>query len=568
MGKTLAYFAVILLIIFGFQSKHLRAQTYCNPLNLSLKSSTEYTSGEGLNDPTIVLFKDKYYLFASNAGCYWYSTDLLTWKFVASSNLPLDKKEPTTTVIGDWLYFFTAYNGKIYRTKEPENGKWEEYADSPLLALIGDYAIFTDTDGRVYSYYGCTNNTGVMSRELDPKDKLNPIGAPVICQLNKPIEKSLKKTKNIPEKDIPGVSGSWMIKYNGKYYYQCTELNTGFNKYSDVVYVSDKPTGPFVYAANNPVSLIPRGFISGGSKGSTFQDKYGNWWHVSTIFLESKRNPRSNIGLYPANFDKDGILFVKTDFGDAPFILPKQKNYNFNKLDPEWTLISGNAISKASSSTLASSSSSAIDGDINSYWSAQSGKKGEWIMVDLGKESIINALQINFFKNNITNNKSDSVKAFQYLIEYSENGREWKKLLDKTTNQEYQLTDYNEFKTSTRAKYLRITNYNVPEGVFAISEMRIFGKGTGRKPPKINELKVVRDYRNPQNVKLYWKKRPQVTGYNIRYGTDKEKLYHSYQVTKNTKITINCPDKNKVYWFQVDTYNENGISPGKPVLCH
>ncbi len=568
MGKTLAYFAVILLIIFGFQSKHLRAQTYCNPLNLSLQSSTEYTSGEGLNDPTIVLFKDKYYLFASNAGCYWYSTDLLTWKFVASSNLPLDKKEPTTTVIGDWLYFFTAYNGKIYRTKEPENGKWEEYADSPLLALIGDYAIFTDTDGRVYSYYGCTNNTGVMSRELDPKDKLNPIGAPVICQLNKPIEKSLKRTKNIPAKDIPGVSGSWMIKYNGKYYYQCTELNTGFNKYSDVVYVSDKPTGPFVYAANNPVSLIPRGFISGGSKGSTFQDKYGNWWHVSTIFLESKRNPRSSIGLYPANFDKDGTLFVKTDFGDAPFILPKQKNLNVNKLDPEWTLISGNAITKASSSSLESSSASAIDGDINSYWSAQTGKKGEWIMIDLGKESIINALHISFVKNKITNNKSDSVRAFQYLIEYSENGREWKKLHDRTTNQDYQLSDYNEFKTSTRAKYLRITNYNVPEGVFAISEMRIFGKGTGRKPQKINELKVVRDYKNPQIVKLYWKKQPRVSGYNIRYGIDKEKLYHSYQVTKNTKITINCPDKNKAYWFQVDAYNENGISPGKPVLCH
>lgn len=568
MGKTLAHFAVLLLVIFGFQAKHLCAQTYCNPLSISLQSSFEYTSGEGINDPTIVLFKDKYYLFASNAGCYWYSTDLLSWKFIADSNLPLDKKEPTTTVIGDWLYFFTAYNGKIYRTKEPENGRWEEYADSPLLALIGDYAIFTDTDGRVYSYYGCTNNTGVMSRELDPKDKLNPIGAPVICQLNKPIEKSLKKTKNIPEKDIPGVSGSWMIKYNGKYYYQCTELHTGFNKYSDVVYVSDKPTGPFVYAANNPVSLIPQGFISGGSKGSTFQDKYGNWWHVSTIFLESKRNPRSSIGLYPANFDKDGNLFVKTDFGDAPFILPKQKNPNVNKLDPEWTLISGNAISKASSSSLASSSASAIDGDINSYWSAQTGKKGEWIMIDLGKESIINALQINFAKNKITSNKSDSIKAFQYLIEYSENGREWKKLHDRTTNQEYQLSDYTEFKTSTRAKYLRITNYNVPEGVFAISEMRIFGKGTGRKPQKINELKVVRDYRNPQIVKLYWKKQPRISGYNIRYGIDKEKLYHSYQVTKNTKITINCPDKNKAYWFQVDAYNENGISPGKPVLCH
>ena len=85
---------------------------------------------------------------------------------------------------------------------------------------------------------------------------------------------------------------------------------------------------------------------------------------------------------------------------------------------------------------------------------------------------------------------------------------------------------------------------------------------------KINELKVVRDYRDPQSVKLFWKKQPRTTGYNIRYGIDKEKLYHSFRVLKSTRITIHCPDKIKAYWFQVDAYNENGVSPGKPVLCH
>lgn len=568
MKKTLAHFAVILLIVLGLQEKPAIAQTYCNPINLSRQFSSDYSLREGINDPTIVLFRDKYYLFASNAGCYWYSTDLLSWKFVSDTNLPLDGKEPTATVIGDWLYFFTAFNGTIYRTKEPEKGKWEEYAHSPLLALVGDYAIFTDTDGRVYSYYGCTNNTGVMSRELDPKDRLNPIGAPIICQLKKPLQKTLKKTKISPEKEIPGVSGSWMTKYNGKYYYQCTELSKGFNKYSDVVYVSDSPTGPFTYAANNPVSLLPEGFVSGASKGSTFEDKYGNWWHIAAVMVSSSRNSQPALALFPAGFDKEGNFFVKADFGDLPIVMPKQKNENISRLDPEWTLIAEKVTAEASSSSPSSSAMSAIDADINTYWSARSGKKGEWISLDLGSECTINALQVNFAKNRITNNRSDSVKAYQYLVEHSLDGKNWKKLLDKTTNLEYQLNDYNEFKTAVRAKYLKITNYNVPEGVFAISELRVFGQGTHRKPKKINELKVVRDYRDPQAVKLFWKKQPRTTGYNIRYGIDKEKLYHSFRVLKSTRITIHCPDKIKAYWFQVDAYNENGVSPGKPVLCH
>jgi len=42
----------------------------------------------------------------------------------------------------------------------------------------------------------------------------------------------------------------------------------------------------------------------------------------------------------------------------------------------------------------------AVDEDIRTFWSAQSGNKGEWISIDLKKQCQINAVQINFAENN------------------------------------------------------------------------------------------------------------------------------------------------------------------------
>ena len=168
-------------------------QTYCNPLNLSRQISSDQTSSRDLDDPTIVLYKDNYFLFATNAGGYWYSNDLISWKFVSAPDLPMENSEPTAAVIGDWLYFFTSFSGKMFRSKDPASGKWEVYGNSLLLSQINDFAIFADTDGKVYCYYGCTNNDGVMTRELDANNQLEPLGVPLVCKKNESIEKSSEK---------------------------------------------------------------------------------------------------------------------------------------------------------------------------------------------------------------------------------------------------------------------------------------------------------------------------------------------------------------------------------------
>jgi hypothetical protein len=144
--------------------------------------------------------------------------------------------------------------------------------------------------------------------------------------------------------------------------------------------------------------------------------------------------------------------------------------------------------------------------------------------------------------------------------------KNWKMLSDKTSNTKYQTNPYEELSIPIQAKYVKITNYRVPNGTFSISGFRIFGSGTDRKPKRITSFRAVKDYRDPQVIKMSWEMESDATGYNIRFGTDKDKLYHSYQVFKTTRLTIRCPDKSDDYWFAIDTFNENGVTPGKPQL--
>ena len=82
------------------------------------------------------------------------------------------------------------------------------------------------------------------------------------------------------------------------------------------MYVSEHPLGPFTYQSHNPFSFKPGGFATGAGHGATYQDVYGNWWHVSTMIVNIKNNFERRIGIWPAGFDKDDILYCNTAFGD------------------------------------------------------------------------------------------------------------------------------------------------------------------------------------------------------------------------------------------------------------
>jgi len=562
-SSTLFLFLSLCFINAYGQSSN-RQTTICNPLNLCYRFQLEKPSRREAADPTMVLFKGRYYLFASKSGGYWSSDDLINWQFITSSDLPWEDYAPTVVNIKDTLYFLATNFGKnksIFKTADPATGRWQVAVNS-FGKIMSDPDLFLDDDGRLYFFYGTSNQTPIYGVELNPKT-FDLIGKPVACfnsdkddfGWERPGDYNTLTTR-------PWLEGAWMTKHDGKYYLQYSVPGTEFKSYADGVYISESPLGPFKIADNNPFSYKPGGFIAGAGHSSTFQDKFGNYWHIVTMTISIKHSFERRLGLFPAFFDKDGVFYTYTGFGDFPHVIPQKKMKGPGDYQPAWMLLSYNKPVEVSSFLSGHSKENATGENIRKYWSAQSGSKGEWLMVDLQDKCKVSAVQINFAEEGTTILGRSGSIYYQYLLEYSTDKKNWKTLTDKTANKTDVPHDYVELSKPVSARYIRLTNYHVPDGNFAISGLRIFGKGDGKLSQSVSSFTATRDTADARNVTLMWKKNADAFGYNIRYGIAPDKLYENYQVFDTDSLTIHSLSKLQKYYFTIDAFNENGITKG------
>jgi len=572
MRKLLTSLILIALNILTFgqlnDSDRINSKqtSFCNPLNLNYRFSLDSVSRREAADPTVVLYKDEYYLFASKSGGYWHSLDLINWDFISSINLPTEDYAPTVVEIRDTLYFIASRKSPviIYKSAEPKTGKWD-IANSSFPIGMTDPDLFLDDDGRLYFYYGCSNINPIYGVELDSKS-LNPKGIPIPCFNSDKDNYGWEQFGDYNDRlEKPWIEGAWMTKHNGKYYLQYATPGTEFKSYCDGLYISDNPLGPFKLARNNPCSSKPEGFIAGAGHSCTFQDKYGNYWHMSTMTISQKHSFERRLGLFPMFFDKDGILYTYTGFGDFPLIVPQKKIEGPDELFPRWMLLSYNKPIEVSSELPNHPKRYVTDEDIRTFWSAQSGKKGEWISIDLKNECTLNAIQINFAENQTNLFGRNPQIYYQYLLEYSDDNKTWRILVDKTTNKTDIPHEFIQLSNPVKARYIKLTNYYIPGGTFALAGLRIFGNGNGFKPSEVSSFHVIRSLNDRREVKLKWEKCTNTVGYNIRYGNQADKLYHNYQVFDIDSLTIRSLNRFQNYYFSIDPFNENGINKNSKV---
>lgn len=541
----------------------------CNPLNLSYRFQLEQPSRREAADPTVVSYKGAYYLFASKSGCYWSSPDLLDWKMISSQDLPWEDYAPTVVAIQDTLYFMATSTGQnsssrsrtIFKTADPASGRWN-VAVPAFEKVMSDPDLFLDDNGKVYFYYGTSNRTPIYGVELDRKT-FTLKGEPVGC-LNSELSTlgwDRPGDYNTSEKR-PFIEGAWMNKYQGKYYLQYSTPGTQYKSYADAVYVADTPLGPFTVQATNPFSYKPEGFIAGAGHGSTFQDKFGNYWHMASMTISVKHQFERRLGLWPVFFDKDGTMYAYTGFGDFPHAVPQKRMAGPEDYPPSGLLLSYHKPVEVSSALAQHPKENVTGEDVRQYWSAATGNEGEWALIDLQQAASVRSVQINFAEEGSTLlGRFDSI-YHQYLLEYSTNKKSWKTLADKRANNTDVPHDYLELAKPVKARYLRLTNYRVPDGKFALSGLRVFGKGTGKPPQSVTSFSVRRDTADARNVTLCWPKHGDAVGYNIRYGVAPDKLYLNYQVLGTDSLTIHSLSKQQDYYFTIDAFNENGITKG------
>jgi xylan 1,4-beta-xylosidase len=547
-------------------SKSNDQTTICNPLNLNYRFCLDKPSRREAADPTMINFKNEYYLFASKSGGYFHSTDLINWDLITTEDLPLEDYAPTAVVMNDTVYFMASSDHPaIYKTADPKSGKWQVVNLAFPIGMI-DPCLFVDDDGRLYFYYGCSNVNPIYGVELDPVT-FNPIGKSKVLFNSHNNKYGWERSGDYNEKsNNPWIEGSWMTKHNGKYYLQYAIPGTEFKSYCDGQYVSDKPLGDYSLALSNPCSSKPEGFIAGAGHSSTFQDKYGNYWHISTMTISQKHMFERRLGLFPMFFDKDSELYTYSGFGDFPIIVPRKKISDPDELSTRWMLLSYNKPIEVSSELSDHPKQYVADENIRTYWSAKTGGKGEWISIDLQKEYTINAVQINYAENETQIFGRNPEIYYQYLLEYSSDNKTWLTMADKTENKSDVPHDYIELQVPIKTRFIKLTNYCIPSGTFALAGLRIFGNGGGVVPSEIKKLNINRSATDRCVVNLKWDKSPDAVGFNIRYGIHKEKLYHNYQVLDSDSITIRSLNSLSKYYFTIDAFNENGISKGNKII--
>ena len=409
-------------------------------------------------------------------------------------------------------------------------------------------------------YNGSSNKYPLYGVELNRKT-FEPIGGRVEMYLLEPERYGWQRFGEYLDNTFldPFIEGAWMTKHNGKYYFQYGAPGTEFSGYGDGVVVGDKPLGNNFIPQSDPLSYKPGGFARGAGHGSTFQDNDSNYWHISTIAISVKNNFERRLGIWPAGFDKDDVMYMDAAFGDYPHYLPNGIDHSKSGFTG-WMLLNYKTPVSVSSTLGGYHANNAVDENIKTYWSAASGNKGEWIQTELNTLSTVKAIQINYADQDAAFLGKQTNIYHQYKLYYSVDGKKWNILVDKSNNKTDVPHDYIELEKPVQAKFLKLENVHMPTGKFASSGFRVFGNGNGAKPDCVKQFIVLRTEKDKRSAWLKWRPVDNAIGYNIYTGIAPDKLYNCIMVYDVNEYYDKAMDKNKSYYFSIEAFNENGVS--------
>jgi len=568
MQKT-SIFKIILLGLFFLSNLYLNSQTgdkriIANPLNLNYRFQLDGESRREAADPVIEYFKGKYYLFASKSGGYWSSPDLVEWTFVPIKTIStIEHYAPTVLIMDDAMYFMSSSEPKIFRNTNPDIDAWEDIGSKFEFQIAGsvDPAFFLDDDGRVYLYWGCSDKDPIIGVEVDPKDKFKVIGEAKVLIEHNPDKYGWEVQGKDNQSGKAGYNeGPCIVKHKGMYYLQYAAPGTEYRNYGDGLYISDKPLGPYTYVESSPFSFKPGGFIGGSGHGHTFKDKYGNYWHVATMTISVRHMFERRIGLFPTYMTAGDNLHAHTVLTDYPFSIPDRKtDLENNDCSMSWNMLSYGKKATALSFLTGYEPEKATDEKVETWWAAISGNKGEWYQIDLGKKMKVNAIQINFADHDFTTKRTDTPPIYQYYIECSDDGSNWKTIIDRTSNAKDMPHELAVLDKPVKARYIRIRNTKDMEGKFSLYDLRVFGHGQGKAPKRTPELQIERDKDDSRIFRITWDKVNDANGYILRWGVKPGQLKNAIMVYDNS-FEGRFFNRDSNYYFSIDAFNENGIT--------
>lgn len=585
-----------------------RSRVVCNPVDLSYRYQDVRFSGtvRGVRisdprrsvhreaaDPSVVRFKGRFFLFASMSRGFWHSEDLVTWEYRPSDSLPAYDYAPDVREIDGALYVCASRKDDpcpFYRSADPLTEDFTEV--SPGTFPFWDPNLFQDEDGSVYLYWGCDNATPIKGVALE-RHSLEPLGEEVGL-IGSDVER--RGWEQVGEDHVrtppateaeelaaqflgsdPYIEGAWMTRHGDRYYLQYAAPGTEYNTYADGYATADSPLGPFTYSAHSPFSAKYGGFITGAGHGSTFRDEYGNWWHAATMRVSVNDLFERRVGIFPAGFDEDGVLFCDQRFGDYPRVIPEGRVAPWS--DPPWMLLSYRARALASSHQDGHGPELAADEDVRTWWAADSREDGQWLALDLGAPKEVHAIQVNVADHRLGEHAPacpDGAdgghtwrgiyaqhQAVELMVEVRGEDGSWHTVHDGRGGEDRPHFLF-VLPSPRRVSQVRVTFGRRPFGGHAaISGLRVFGIGGGQPPAPAT---VHAERLDERHARLEWSADAGAQGHVVRWGAHPEKLYHSWQLYGRQSLDLRALNAGTDYWVAVDSFNDSGVTSG--VVVH
>ncbi|HEY3376562.1 MAG TPA: family 43 glycosylhydrolase [Armatimonadota bacterium] len=485
-------------------------RTYCNPLPLPnyqlgracLSPTYSGPDYREMADPTVIRFKERWYLFPS-AGMLWYSDDLLHWTYHPIE--PFDAGyAPTVVQCGDVLYLTASWDcAAIWRATDPL-GPWERLgtpgqdADGNPTWLKnhlgqpvrwGDPMLFVDDDGALYCYCNLDRPTtspdhpwklepahgiiyGVRLGDDDPSAFAE---APLPLIAFDPSHTWERFGEFNQHVTFPVLEGPWLNKIDGRYYLQYSGCGTQFKNYALGSYVADAPLGPFRYQQRNPILIQRGGLVNGTAHHSIVEGTGGQLWCFYTTLVGIHAGVERRIGMDPAGLDANGELYVAgpTETPQyAPGVRPDPLHDNDLGLLP----ISVNCPVCASSQVHGCPPRFAVDNEIRTGWQAAGADTPQWLEIDLQGEFRIHAARTIFADEGLDHRAGVLPGPYRYRILATRDGESWEVLCDQSANMVDRNIAYDTWPATT-ARRVRLEVLAAPPGMaIAVLEFTVFGE--------------------------------------------------------------------------------------------
>jgi xylan 1,4-beta-xylosidase len=582
-------------------------RTWANPVDLDYKYSFEQTH-QGISyrtggDPTIVLHRDRYYLFQTGGDGYWTSRNLVDWAYVVPDRWPFGAGvAPAAASDDDGLYLMQSSTEPkpLLVSIDPTRAVWD-YLTRVMPPIPGAVAkgetpgagqvpagpwapdLFIDNDGKWYIYWGSSDVAPLYGSEINPVPPMEWVDTPRPFFTLDPDHHGWERfgqdhSGGLPDGTPvkPFLDGAWMARAGGRYYLQYAAPGTGYNASATGLYVGASPLGPFDYAPYSPISYKPGGFVNGAGHGSSFQDRYGNWWNSGASWVGVNWSFERRIALYPGAIHPDGQMWFSSRFGDFPQRAPDGPVTDPDSLFTGWMPLSYRAKATASSTLEDFAADRATDEDPRTFWVAADSNAGQTLTLDLGALKTVQAVQVNYadYKSDIFAELPGLRTRFRIL--WSTDGQTWSTFASRMNSERDSPNAYVQGERPVRARYVRYEHGEAPGAHLAIADFRVFGTAAGAAPAAPANI-VVKRGEDQRNAIVTFDAVPnpaggRILGYNVRWGVKRDRLHLTYQVwaddlaARGGSVEIRALNTGVDYAFAVEAFGDTGVSPLSVVL--